>query len=149
MLDAKVALTNIVDMVLDSYNTNEGWVVKKMKPQYVNRITTILPNIYQKDKVQYFSNKSAMMISKINHGESMNWATIMYSQLVKELIRWDKCQKHMITRTTKKELEKHVCHSIIVLEILFQKWFPIKGAEPHEKKKQSEHHKRRRGGKRL
>jgi hypothetical protein len=32
-----------------------------------------------------------MMISKANHEESINWAAIMYSQLVKELIRWEKC----------------------------------------------------------
>ncbi len=49
--DAKVALTNIVDKVPDRYNTNEGWVVKKMKPKYVNRIAAILPIIYKKDKV--------------------------------------------------------------------------------------------------
>jgi hypothetical protein len=31
MSNVKVALVNIVDRVLDTYNTN-GWVVKKMKP---------------------------------------------------------------------------------------------------------------------
>ncbi len=91
MLDARVALANIVDKVPNTYNTNEGWVVKKMKLEYVNRITAILPIIYQKYKVQYFSNKSTMTISKINHGKSMNWVAIMYSQLVKKLIKWDKC----------------------------------------------------------
>jgi hypothetical protein len=43
-----------------------------------------------------------MMIAKANHGEFVNWATIMYFQLVKELTRWDKCQKNMIEGTTKK-----------------------------------------------
>jgi len=38
------------------------------------------------------TNQYAMMISKVNHGDLVNWATIMYSQLVKELIRWEKCQ---------------------------------------------------------
>jgi hypothetical protein len=51
MSNVKVALTDIVDRVLDTYNTNEGWVVKKMKPKYVNRVAMILPIIYQKDKV--------------------------------------------------------------------------------------------------
>ncbi len=32
-----------------------------------------------------------MMISRLVHGESIDWAAIMYSQLVKELIRWEKC----------------------------------------------------------
>jgi hypothetical protein len=84
MLNAKVALIDIVDRVLDTYNTNERWVVKKMKSKYVNRIAAILSIIYKKDKVQYFSNKFAMMISKANHGEFVNWVAIMYSQLVKE-----------------------------------------------------------------
>jgi hypothetical protein len=44
-----------------------------------------------------------MMISRVNHGESINWATIMYSQLVKELIKWEKVKKYMIEGTTKSE----------------------------------------------
>ncbi len=79
-----------------------------------------------------------MMISKVDNGESMNWATIMYSQLVKKLIRWEKCQNNMIEGTTKKESKKDVCHFTIILEVLFQKWFSSKGAKPQEKKNQSE-----------
>ncbi len=45
MFDAKVALAKIVDRVLDTYNTNEGWVVKKMKLEYANKIVAILPII--------------------------------------------------------------------------------------------------------
>jgi hypothetical protein len=37
MSNVKVTLTNIVDRVLDTYKTNEGWVVKKMKPKYDNK----------------------------------------------------------------------------------------------------------------
>ncbi len=51
MSDAKVALVDIANKVLDIYNTNERWVVKKMKPKYVNKIATNMPIIYQKDKV--------------------------------------------------------------------------------------------------
>ncbi len=43
-----------------------------------------------------------MMIFKIDYGEFINWATIMYSQLVKELIKWEKCQKNMIEGITKR-----------------------------------------------
>jgi hypothetical protein len=67
--------------------------VNKKKTKYVNKIIAILPIIYQKNKVQYFCNKFTMMISKIYNGEFVNWATIMYSQLVKKLIKWVKCQK--------------------------------------------------------
>jgi hypothetical protein len=42
----------------------------------------------------------------------------------------------MIEGLTKKEQKKDVCHSIIVLEVLFQKWFPLEGVESHERKKQ-------------
>jgi hypothetical protein len=76
---ARVALTNIVNKVPDTYNTNERWVVKKMKPKYVNRIVAILPIIYHKDKVRYFCNKSVMIISKGDHGKSINWVAIMHS----------------------------------------------------------------------
>jgi hypothetical protein len=31
--------------------------------------------------------------------------------LVKELIKWEKCQKNMIEGTTKREPKKDVCHS--------------------------------------
>jgi hypothetical protein len=78
MSDAWVTSVDITDRVPNTYNNNERWVVKKMRSKYANKIATILPIIYQKDKVQYFSNKSIIMISKANHGVSINWATIMY-----------------------------------------------------------------------
>jgi hypothetical protein len=51
MLNVIVALVDIINMVLDTYNTNESWVVKKMKPEYLNMIVAIMPIIYKKDKV--------------------------------------------------------------------------------------------------
>jgi hypothetical protein len=89
MFYARVALANIVDRVPNTYNTNERWVVKKMKLEYGNRIVAILPIIYQKDKVQYFCNKFVIMIYRTDHGEYVNWVTIMYFQLVKDLIKWE------------------------------------------------------------
>jgi hypothetical protein len=44
-----------------------------------------------------------MMISKVDHGKFVNWAAIMYFQLVKEFIKWEKCQKNIIDGTTKRE----------------------------------------------
>jgi hypothetical protein len=72
MSDARIALVEIINRVIDTYNTNEGWVVKKMRLEYANRIVVIQPIIYQKDKVQYFNNKFAMMNSVANHGEFDN-----------------------------------------------------------------------------
>jgi len=43
-----------------------------MKLEYVNKIVVILPIIYQNDKVQYFNNKFTKMISKVDHGETIN-----------------------------------------------------------------------------
>jgi hypothetical protein len=85
-------------------------VVKKMRSEYANRIVAILLIIYQKDKVQYFSNKFAMMIYRVDHGEYVNWVAIMYFQLVKELIRWEKCKRNMIRGITKKGCMPF-CHS--------------------------------------
>jgi hypothetical protein len=51
MIDARVTLANITNRVLNTYNTNEKWVVKKMKLEYANNIVAILPIIYQEDKV--------------------------------------------------------------------------------------------------
>jgi hypothetical protein len=70
MFDVGITLVEIVDKVPNIYNTNEGWVVKKMKSEHVNRIVIILLIIYKKDKVQHFCNKYAMMISKVEHRES-------------------------------------------------------------------------------
>ncbi len=78
-----------------------------------------------------------MLISKTNRGKSVNWVIIMYSQLVKELIRWEKCQKNMTKGIAKRKPKKDICHFAIVLEVLFQKWFPLKGVKSHEKKKQA------------
>jgi hypothetical protein len=46
MFDVKVALAKTADRVLDTYNTNERWVVKKMRLECANRIIAILLIIY-------------------------------------------------------------------------------------------------------
>jgi hypothetical protein len=51
MFNAIVALADITNKVLDIHNTNEGWVEKKMKSKYANKIVAILLIVYQKDKV--------------------------------------------------------------------------------------------------
>jgi hypothetical protein len=38
----------------------------------------------------------------------------------------------MIEGIAKKKPKRDVCHSIIVLEILLWKWFPLEGLEPNE-----------------
>jgi hypothetical protein len=68
-----------------------------------------------------------MMISKAN-GELVNCVAIMYFQLVKELIIWEKCKNKMIKGIAKRKPKNDVCHFAIILENLFQKWFPLNGA---------------------
>ncbi len=41
--NAKIALADITNRVQDTYNTNERWVVKKMKLEYGNKIVVICP----------------------------------------------------------------------------------------------------------
>ncbi len=77
-----------------------------------------------------------MIIVKANHGKFVNWDVIMFSQLVKKLIKWEKCQKNMIEGMAKREPKQDVCHFAIMLEIIFLKWFPPIGAQPQEEKKQ-------------
>jgi hypothetical protein len=77
MFNAKVALAEITYRVFDTYNTNKGWVVKKMRSKYANIIAAIWPIIYQKDKVQYFNNMSVMMIDSLLIGLPLcifNWS---------------------------------------------------------------------------
>jgi len=45
-------------------------------------------------------------------------------------MRWEKCQKNMIEGIAKRERKKDGCHFAIVLEVLFQKWFPLERAKP-------------------
>jgi hypothetical protein len=78
MYDAIVTLVEITDRLFNTYNNNERWVVKKMRSEYDNRIVSIMPIMYRKDKVQYFNNNSAMMISRVDHRKFVNWATIMF-----------------------------------------------------------------------
>jgi hypothetical protein len=46
MSNARVTLVDIVNRVPNTYNTNERWVVKKMRSKYANKIVAILPIIY-------------------------------------------------------------------------------------------------------
>jgi hypothetical protein len=46
MFDARVTLEDITNKVLDIYNIDERWVVKKMRSRYANIIVAILLIIY-------------------------------------------------------------------------------------------------------
>jgi hypothetical protein len=46
IFNVRITFANIIDKVPNTYNTNEGWVVKKMKSKYANKFVAILPIIY-------------------------------------------------------------------------------------------------------
>jgi hypothetical protein len=46
MLDVRITLIDIVDRVPNTYNTTEGWVVKKLRLEYVNNFFANFPIIY-------------------------------------------------------------------------------------------------------
>jgi hypothetical protein len=48
-----------------------------------------------------------------------------------------KVLKKMIKGIAKRKPKKDVWHFSIILEVLFQKWFPLDGAKSHERKKQA------------
>jgi hypothetical protein len=62
------------------------------------------------------------------------------------MIKWDKCQENMIEGTSKRKPKTDVCHFTIVLEVLFQKWFPSRAKSQKKNKhaKQPQEDKRRR-----
>jgi hypothetical protein len=84
------------------------------------------------------------MISKKDHGESMNWVVIMYFQLVKKLIRWYKCQKNMVEGIAKKEPKKDLCHFNIILEVYFRNGFLSKEQNHRRRRSRGNSHRRRR-----
>jgi len=44
----------------------------------------------------------------------------------------------MIEGITKREPKKDACHYAIILEVMFQKWFPLEGVESQKRKKHVE-----------
>jgi hypothetical protein len=48
MSNVRIILVDIANIVPNTYNTNERWIVKKMRLEYANWIVDILPIIYQK-----------------------------------------------------------------------------------------------------
>jgi hypothetical protein len=54
------------------------------------------------------------MISRVDHGESVNWVAIMYYQLIKELIKWEKHKKKYDRGNNQKRTKKGCmtfCHN--------------------------------------
>jgi hypothetical protein len=55
----------------------------------------------------------------------MNWCSIVLTQLLVKLIRWTKCQKKATTNLVPNRTKVDNCYSGPILDVLFEKWFPL------------------------
>jgi len=78
------------------------------------RYPTIISIIYQREKVQYFSNKNVITLVWAKKGYKVDWAQIIFNSLCSELDRWYKYVK---------ENKKNTCQYALVLTKIFQYLF--------------------------
>jgi hypothetical protein len=55
---------------------------------YFVRYPTIISVIYQKEKVQYFSNKNVITLMRAKKVQKVDWAQIIFNSLCSELDWW-------------------------------------------------------------
>jgi hypothetical protein len=60
---------------------------------YFVKYLAIISIIYQKEKVQYFSNKNAITLMMAEKGQKVDWAQIIFISMCSELDRWYKYVK--------------------------------------------------------
>ncbi len=84
---------------------------------YSIRYLAIISVIYQREKVQYFSNKHAITLVRAKKGQKVDWAQIIFNNLFNELDRWYKYVKE------NKGDKKDTCQSALVLAKIFQYLF--------------------------
>ncbi len=73
-------------------NQNNG---QKSKMPFNNRYPIVIFVVYQREKVNYMSNKNAFAFMKVEEGIEVAWAKIMFNNLCSELDRWIKMQEKM------------------------------------------------------
>ncbi len=78
---------------------------------------TIISIIYQREKVQYLSNKNDVTLMKVEKGQHVDWAQIIFNSLSSELDRWHKYVKK------NKGDKKDTYQSALVLAKIFQYMF--------------------------
>ncbi len=66
------------------------WNVKSLGIPYFVIYPTIICVIYQRGKVQYFNNKNVITLVRIEKGQNVDWAQIIFNSLCSELDRWYK-----------------------------------------------------------
>ncbi len=71
----------------------DQWNAKNLGLPYSVRYPTIIFVIYQKEKVQYFSNKNVITLMRAKKGQKVDWAQIIFNSLCSELDQWYKYVK--------------------------------------------------------
>jgi hypothetical protein len=74
---------------------------------YSVRYPAIISIIYQREKVQYFRNKTAITLVRVEKGQHVDWAQIIFNSLCSEFDRWYKCVKE------NKGDKKNTCQSAL------------------------------------
>jgi hypothetical protein len=83
---------------------------KKSRSAILCQISCHYICVYQREKVQYLKNKNAITLVKIEKGQKVNWAQIIFNSLCSELDRWYKYVKD------NKKDKKDTCQSALVLQ---------------------------------
>jgi hypothetical protein len=100
------------------------WNAKSLGLPYFVKYLAIIFVIYQKEKVQYFSNKNVITLVKTKKGQKVDWAHIIFNCLCSELDRWYKYINE------NKGDKKDICQSALVLAKIFQYLFMHKKDNP-------------------
>ncbi len=67
--------------------------VKSLGLPYSIGYLAIISIIYQREKVQHFSNKNAITLVRAEKGQQVDWPHIIFNSLCSELDRWYKYVK--------------------------------------------------------
>jgi hypothetical protein len=111
------------DSFLDVYVNIKQWNVGKMKMSYDIIFLVLIQVIYQRDKICYFDNKNVISMTKVDTRELVNWAKVMFKNLIKELDIWSKTHAKMIERKSKLDAKKDMCNFALPIKVLMQHWF--------------------------
>ncbi len=95
----------------------DQWNANNLGLPYSIRYLAIISIIYQRVKVKYFSNKNVISLVRIEQGQKVDWAHIIFNSLCNELDRWYKYVKE------NKGDKKDTYQSTLVLAKFFQYLF--------------------------
>ncbi len=93
------------------------WNAKSLGLPYFVKYPAIIFVIYQREKVQYFSDKNAITLVKAKKGQKVDWAQIIFNSLCTKFDRWYKYVKE------NKGDKKDTCQSTLILVKIFQYLF--------------------------